>query len=131
MKPTLIYCCGCEKKVEARLTNGAEVYPHRDDLHGLPFWKCDACGNYVGCHHKTANRTKPLGCIPTPELKAARQSIHRLLDPLWQNGKANRNALYAAISKRIGRTFHTAQIRSVGEAQRIYDIVRDIAQKGL
>lgn len=77
-----IYCCGCEKKVPARLTDGAEIYPHRHDLSGLPFWKCDTCGNFVGCHHKTKNRTRPLGCIPTPEIKEARKRIHSLLDPL-------------------------------------------------
>ena len=71
---TKIWCCGCGKEVDARLTDGAEVYPHRRDLASLPFWKCDACGNFVGCHHKTRERTKPLGCIPTPEIKDVRDS---------------------------------------------------------
>ncbi len=61
----LIYCCGCNEKIKARLTNGEEIYPHRTDLYLLPFWKCDSCGNFVGCHHKTDNPTKPLGCIPS------------------------------------------------------------------
>lgn len=26
-----IFCCGCGADVEARLTSGAEIYPHRDD----------------------------------------------------------------------------------------------------
>ena len=82
-----IRCCGCQKKVEARLTDGSEIYPHRKDLYSLPFWKCDVCGNFVGCHHKTKNRTRPLGCIPTPEIKNARKHIHAILDPLWQSGK--------------------------------------------
>lgn len=60
-----IYCTGCGKDVQARLTDGAERYPHRPDLYELPFWKCDTCGNYVGCHHKTRAPTKPLGCIAT------------------------------------------------------------------
>ena len=30
-----IYCCGCEDKVIARLTDGAEIYPHRFDLPSL------------------------------------------------------------------------------------------------
>jgi hypothetical protein len=53
-----LYCTGCEHEVEARLTNGEERYPHRPDLYELPFWKCDACSGYVGCHHKTDNPTK-------------------------------------------------------------------------
>lgn len=120
-----IYCCGCNGKIEARLTDGAEIYPHRSDLYILPFWKCDTCGNYVGCHHKTKNRTKPLGCIPTPELKKARQHIHALFDPIWQSGKIKRKELYKEISEKIGWSYHTAKIRSVEEAREIYRIVRE------
>jgi hypothetical protein len=121
-------CCGCDgEKVQARLTNGSEIYPHRKDLYSLPFWKCDSCGNFVGCHHKTKNRIQPLGCIPTPELKKARQHIHRLLDPIWESGKMSRKVIYEKISERIGWKYHTAQIRSVEEAREIYKIVREYA----
>lgn len=60
-----IFCCCCENDVHARLTDGREIYPHRHDLYSLPFWRCDGCGNHVGCHHKTKDRTRPLGVIPT------------------------------------------------------------------
>ena len=66
----------------ARLTDGKEVYPHRSDLNSLPFWICDRCRNFVGCHHKTKNPTRPLGCIPNKEMKNARKHIHNLLDPI-------------------------------------------------
>lgn len=46
-KVRTIFCCGCQTDVQARLTSGREVYPHRDDLASLPFWKCDGCGNTV------------------------------------------------------------------------------------
>jgi len=115
-----IYCCGCDKDVTARLTDGAEIYPHRSDLSSLPFWKCDTCGNYVGCHHKTKERTKPLGNIPTPELRKARSHIHALLDPLWQSGKIGRGRLYEILSDKLGWRYHTANIRSVDEARRVY-----------
>jgi hypothetical protein len=121
----LIRCCGCEKKVEARLTDGGEIYPRRPDLKSLPFWKCDACGNYVGCHHKTKNRTQPLGCIPTPEIKNARQHIHKLLDPIWQSGKMKRKELYKILSDRLGWKYHTANIRSVEEAREVYHIIQE------
>ncbi|KGM50636.1 zinc-finger-containing protein [Pseudooceanicola atlanticus] len=129
MTTKAIHCCGCGLEVAARLTNGAEVYPHRSDLAKLPFWRCDACGNWVGCHHKTKNRTNPLGCIPTPELKAARQHIHRVLDPIWQSGDMERGEVYRAIESRLGMTtrYHTAQIRTVDEARQVYTAVRDIA----
>lgn len=123
----MIYCCGCQEKVEARLTDGREIYPHRGDLADLPFWKCDTCGNFVGCHHKTKDRTRPLGCIPTPEIKNARKHIHRILDPLWKSGRYNRGKLYGIISERIGWEYHTASIRSVEEAREIYKIVKELA----
>lgn len=129
METRILHCCGCQTKVDARLTDGREVYPHRPDLAALPFWKCDACGNFVGCHHKTKDRTNPLGCIPTPEIKNARQHIHRILDPLWQ-GKGNevRNEIYARISEAVGWEYHTAKIRSIEEARTVYAVVLGIAK---
>ena len=124
-----IFCCGCQKDVEARLTDGAEIYPHRSDLAGLPFWKFDTCGNFVGCHHKTKNRTKPLGCIPTPEIKDARKHIHRILDPLWKSGRMKRGVVYARLAEEMGKKdYHTAEIRSVEEARKIYRAVQQMVQ---
>ncbi len=119
-----IYCCGCGKDVSVRLTDGKEIYPHRQNLYSLPFWKCDDCNNFVGCHHKTKNRTRPLGCIPTQEIKDARKHIHSILDPIWESGKIGRKELYGMISKHIGREYHTAEIRTIDEARDIYRFVR-------
>lgn len=121
MSKRTIYCCGCSSDVLARLTDGAEIYPHRHDLDRLPFWKCDACGNFVGCHHKTKQRTAPLGCIPTPELKRARFHIHALLDPLWKSGHFDRKELYASIATALGiEKYHTAELRSIEQARAAY-----------
>jgi hypothetical protein len=119
-----LYCCECKTVVAARLTDGEEIYPHRPDLYVLPFWVCDACNNYVGCHYKTKNRTQPLGCIPTPELKSARKHIHRLLDPIWKSGKIGRSALYRKLSDELGWNYHTGNIRSVEEARKVYRLIR-------
>lgn len=128
MTDTLIYCCGCKTEVSARLTDGKEVYPHRNDLFYLPFWKCDTCNNYVGCHHKTKERTKPLGNIPTKELKSARQHIHKILDPLWKNKIMPRGKVYALIAKAMGiEQYHTAEIKTMEEARRVYAIVKELA----
>lgn len=118
-----IYCTGCQKDVDARLTDGKERYPHRPDLYELPFWKCDTCGGYVGCHHKTNNRTAPLGYIATPAILEARKKIHALLDPLWKSGKIKRGQAYAYVSKRLGKTYHNGEIRTIEEARNIYKIV--------
>ena len=125
-----IYCCGCEANVDARLTDGREIYPHRPDLSALPFWKCDTCGNFVGCHHKTKDRTRPLGVIPTPEIKKARSHIHRLIDPLWQSGKMTRLGVYAALADRLGiEEYHTAELRSVEDAREAYRAGRALARE--
>ena len=120
-----IFCCGCMEEVLARLTNGKEIYPHRNDLASLPFWKCDKCGNFVGCHHKTKTPTKPLGCIPTDLIRNARKHIHTLIDPLWKSGKVKRSELYAELSEKLGRQYHTADIRSIDEARFIYKTAKD------
>ena len=128
MTSRLIYCCGCSSDVNARLTDGAEIYPHRRDLASLPFWKCDACGNFVGCHHKTKQRTAPLGCIPTPEIKEARSHIHRVLDPLWKSGRFKRRELYSKIANSLGiKEYHTAELRSVEQARDAYRAILEIS----
>lgn len=124
-----IHCCECQKKVMAYLTNGAMIYPHRPDLKHLPFWQCPRCLNFVGCHHKTDRPTQPLGVIPTPEIREARKRVHATLDPLWQSGRFKRGHLYKLLSNRIGRRYHTADIRSVEEADEIYKHVLEIAHE--
>jgi len=125
-KTMTIYCCGCLKDVQPRLTNGAEIHPHRRDLHHLPFWKCDACNNYVGCHHKTRTPTKPLGNIPTREIMRARGHIHALLDPIWKSGMARRGKVYTLIAQKIGKGYHTGEIKTLDEAREIYRVIREI-----
>lgn len=129
MKTKPIYCCGCETDVNAILKSGKDIYPHRQDLHSLPFWMCPTCKNFVGCHHKTRNRTAPLGCIPTTELKNARRHLHALIDPLWETGLIGRRALYERISAIVGWNYHTAKTRTVDEAREAYKAAQAIAKE--
>lgn len=131
-----IYCTGCEVDVEARLTDGKERYPHRPDLYSIPFWRCDTCGNYVGCHHKTGNPTKPLGVIATPEILNARKKIHALLDPLWKSERIKRSQAYAYVTNRMIKQtgnqryqYHNGEIRTIEEARQIYRIVAELHNK--
>ncbi len=114
-----IYCCGCQRDVVARLTNGREIYPHRVDLHKRPFWKCDRCLNYVGCHYKTTNPTNPLGNIATAEIRKMRQQIHAIIDPEWQSGKLTRGEVYRRLANalNLNGAFHTSEINSVEQAE--------------
>ena len=121
-----IYCCGCKKEVPVRLTNGKEIYNSNPDLHQLPFWICDNCNNYVGCHHKTKDRTKPLGVIPTKEIRDLRKKIHNILDPLWRNGTYSRSEVYKKLEYILGYEIHIANIRSTEEAYRILGAINEV-----
>lgn len=121
-----IYCCTCEKIIDARLTDGAEIYPHRWDLCHLPFWKCDVCSNYVGCHYKNENSIIPLGVIANKDIRKMRKRIHSLIDPIWREGKMRRGDLYKYISDKIGYEFHTGDIQSIEDADKIIKIIREI-----
>lgn len=122
----VIYCTGCEKDVNARLTNGAERYPHRPDLAELPFWHCDTCGAWVGCHHKTSQPTRPMGTLATPEMLEARKAIHALLDPIWQSNDVPRAKIYAYITRQLGHQYHTGELRTMEEARQVWKIAADI-----
>lgn len=132
-----IHCCQCKKEVPARLTYGKEIYIHRPDLHTLPFWICDTCKNYVGTHHKTKDKTKPLGNIPTKELREVRKHIHALLDPIWQSKEGDdrekwkeRARIYRYLTQELGHDYHTAEIKTIEEARQIYVLVQSyIRQK--
>ena len=122
----MIYCCECNQDVKARLTDGSEIYSHRKDLASLPFWKCDECCNYVGCHHKTKDRTRPLGCIPNAEMRVARSGLHALLDTAWKSNRIGRRELYKKISEVLGYEYHTAEIKTIEEARTVYAVARKI-----
>ncbi len=124
-----IYCTGCEIDVEARLTSGAEMYPHRPELASLPFWIHDECGAFVGTHHKAKSGLRPLGFLATKEVKRWRMMIHQLLDPMWQNGLIKRKHAYARLSKALGHTYHTGEIYSAEEGEFVYNLVQEMRQE--
>ena len=121
-----IYCCGCEEEVDARLTSGKEVYERRGDLAEVPLWICDTCKNYVGCHQKSDTPTNPLGCIPTPQIRAARRELHKVIDPLWRSGKFTRKEVYNKISSKLGKPYHTADLRTPLQCHLAMSIVKRI-----
>jgi len=126
-----LWCCQCQRNVTARLTSGTETYPHRPDLADLTRWICDTCKNHVGTHHKTTTPTKPLGNIPSLEVKKARILIHALIDPAWQSGKVPRKKLYDKLSQRLGYQYHTGEIKTLEEARRVYRVANSIINESM
>ena len=122
-----IYCCECLKDVNATLVSGKEVYPHRRDLHTLPFWQCPVCENYVGCHHKTDTPTKPLGSIPTSDLRVYRQMLHEMILKLWgDNDNLSISDIYKRLSKDTGKNFHVGEVRTLKEVERVLEVIESI-----
>ena len=105
------------------MANRIELWNERvpSDLWSKTFYACTQCGNYVGTHRDSG---KPLGSIPTRELRQARSRLHRVIDPLWKERGLKRRDIYARISQHIGREFHSAQTRSVGEVKDIIEFVQ-------
>lgn len=83
----------------SRLTNGAEVYPHRPDLHKKKFYLCSPCNAFVGCHPGT---TKALGSPANAPLRSARQFAHSAFDPIWRDGSKSRTRAYKWLANELG-----------------------------
>jgi hypothetical protein len=81
----------------AHLTDGREIYPHRQDLWHKSFWLC-ICGAYCGTH---AGTETPLGYPAGPITRRARSEAHKAFDSLWRGRGApmNRRAAYAWLAE--------------------------------
>lgn len=112
-----IYCVACAKEVEAQALFGDSIYPHRPDLYGKTFLQCPHCGNYVGTHQDG----RPLGTIPTPELRAMRHKVHAVIDEYWlpERNRVKRKRLYKALSIFLGREYHTGELNSIKECEKV------------
>jgi len=93
----LKHCVHCGKL--ARLTTGAEIYPHRKDLAHKPIWRCDPCDAHVGCHPKTDN---PLGRPSNRGLRASKRAAHEIFDRIWKKGSMTRSEAYKWLSQQLG-----------------------------
>lgn len=83
-------CAECG--ASSTLVGGEVIYPHRRDLWARKFWRCLACGAYVGTH-RGGSGEEALGRPAGAELRRARGKVHELIDPLWIH--AERMACYA------------------------------------
>lgn len=62
-------------------------------------------------------------------IRQARMRIHAIIDALWKSGKIKRNSLYKTISKKIGKEYHTAEIKSIEEVNNIINILQEIKKE--
>lgn len=117
-----IFCNGCTQPVDAVAVSGSDIYPHRSDLANITIFQCPTCKNYVGTHKSTG---KPLGTIPTPELRSIRSMVHSVIDPIWRSKQISRGKLYKDLSEFLGQEYHTGNINSQDEADKLIAYVRE------
>ena len=70
---------------------GADIYPHRPDLHRGHYWACGSCDARVGCHPGTA---LPLGRLADRRLRRLRMRAHQEFDKIWKFGRTTRPEAY-------------------------------------
>lgn len=118
-----IFCVACKKHIQPQRCTGETVYPNRPDLYAKQFFVCPYCGNYVGAHADG----RPLGTIPTLELRRARIMVHSLIDGYWlpTRDTNKRRELYAAISNHIGKEYHTGELNSIDECNKVIKFYRE------
>lgn len=100
-------CAHCPRESGVFLTYGRKIYPHRPDLFNRRFWYCVHCGAYVGCHRDSII---PLGRPANFELRKARYTLHKYVDPLWKEHGLSRNEVYHFIRLRFDLTEQQAHI---------------------
>ena len=114
MKPKCPYCAA-----DAELVTGAEIYPHRDDLDELRFWRCAPCAAYVGCH-KAGNGygdgTRPFGRLANAELRRAKTQAHAVFDLLWKTRRMTRRKAYSWLAGELGMPVEQVHIGEFDEA---------------
>lgn len=103
MTVTCDYC-----GMDARLVTGADIYPHRPDLHQLQIWACQPCGAWVGCHKRS--NAVPLGRLADAELRKAKSEAHAAFDPIWKSRKMSRGVAYNWLSQKLNIPFKDCHI---------------------
>lgn len=101
----MINCPYCGKPAE--MVTGDVIYRGRPDLWDKNFWNCTPCGAYVGTHEKNERHgftgVEPLGRLANADLRRAKSAVHRVFDPIWNNGAMKRAEAYRWLADALGR----------------------------
>lgn len=114
-------CTYCGK--EAQLVTGAEVWPHRSDLHEKKVWVCVPCDARANCH---GTSDKPMSSLANAKLRAVRREAHRVFDQAWQSGRISRNAAYLSLAHAMRMSKNRCHIGffSIKQCRRVIHIVK-------
>lgn len=122
--------CGCgECGKPARMVGGDVIYPHRHDLAGKRFYRCE-CGAYVGTHPDTC---EPLGTPASTTTRKCRSDAHAHFDALYKEagrrkpeGGSPRKRGYRWLAERMEMTEDECHIgmMNAAQARRVVEICR-------
>lgn len=117
------YCKG-----PARLTPGAEVFPHVPELYREWYYVCRACDAQVGCHKGSK---RPLGLPANQALRTKRAHAHRIFDKVWKKHKLmSRRETYKKLARfmnisiqycHIGMFSHDQCNKTIAFAKNLYE----------
>lgn len=116
------YCCECGKNVALELVGGKDIYPHREDLYHLEFWRCPKCKNYTGKYEGE------YPTLPSDHIRKCRYIAHRQLDSIWRDRKL-KGEYYSYMSNIFKRDFHWGMVRSDKEADRALYYTQEFLDK--
>lgn len=122
MNSEAIFCCNCNEWVNAKAVPASHVYPKRHDLQGKIYLQCPTCSGTVGAHRDG----RPLGCIPTPAVRSMRITIHDRIRGIVGDRRLTTCLVYRYLSGCIGQEYHTGNIKSVEEADKILNLLSDL-----
>lgn len=95
--------CGSSTSIKSN----ALIYNGREYGNGK-IWLCDrfpACRGSVGTHPDG----RPLGIVPTDEVKKLRIKLHAIIDPLWKDNKKKRGSVYGWLNRIMGKEIHMGE----------------------
>lgn len=130
-----LWCCKCHRDVEAQLVSGMTVNTRRPESWNQKYYQCPHCLNYC-LAQKFGGEWRPMANIASPALRAERQRLHNLFDPVWQrdpNPKESRSGWYVFLSKGMKRgpdyRFHFGFLCSFKECKRAELLIKKIYKK--
>lgn len=124
--------CPCLSPVPCELVGAEDIYNWSPEalkeFKLKKFWRCNACGRYVGCHPGT---TQALGYPADAETRKARSAAHVAFDVLWKHHLMTRAGAYKWLRERMGvnHDVHIGQLNET-DALRVAQIARDFVGGG-
>lgn len=117
-----VFCCICNKEVDAVETPGHCIYPGCEEFRGRIYLTCPRCSGYVGTHRDGS----PLGCIPTPDMRAKRAAIHKRIDAIISQKRLSAHLVYRYLSEKLGYEYHTGNVKTDEEAARVSELLSEL-----